>query len=201
MLLKGFIIGIIFGIPVGAVGALTIQRTLNFGFFTGILSGLGSSAADSFYAFIGAFGITVISDFFLDNKLIINIIGSIMLFYMGIKLLTTKNIQENNSKLQKSNNLKILLSSFAVGFTNPAAILSFLFAFSYFGAANQINLNNGIFIVLGVFIGTALWWLVIVSAFSLLKNKIKSNSIIVLNKCFGIIIIVFSFIILINLKV
>lgn len=199
MLIKGFIIGVIFGIPVGAVGAMTIQRTLNFGFFAGISSGLGSSVSDVFYACIGAFGITIVSDFVLNNNFIINIIGIIILFYIGIKLLFIKNNEKKNKKLKKSNNFIILLSSFAVGFTNPAAILSFLFAFSYFEVVNKINLNNGIFLILGVFAGTALWWFILVSAVSLLKNKIKANNIVTLNKCFGITVIIFSFIILIKI--
>lgn len=57
-LLKGICIGLLFGLPVGAVGALTVQRTLAHGPRMGILTGLGSSVADCFYAVVGAFGWT-----------------------------------------------------------------------------------------------------------------------------------------------
>lgn len=201
LLIKGIIIGVIFGIPVGAVGAMTIQRTLNFGYLTGILSGLGSSIADVFYACIGAFGITVVSDFISDNNLIINIIGSMFLIYIGIKLLTEKNNTKDDKKLKRSNNFIILLSSFAVGFTNPAAILSFLFAFSYFEVIKQVNSHYGFFIILGIFVGTALWWFILVSVVSLLKNRMKETSIITMNKCFGIVIIVFGIVVFIKIFV
>ena len=57
--------GILIGLPVGAVGALTVQRTWNSGIRSGLLTGLGSSAADCCYACVGAFGLTLISDFLL----------------------------------------------------------------------------------------------------------------------------------------
>ena len=62
-LLKGICIGLLFGLPAGAAGALTVQRTLAHGPRMGILTGLGASAADCFYAVVGAFGWTLISVF------------------------------------------------------------------------------------------------------------------------------------------
>ena len=61
--LRGILIGLLFGLPIGAVGTMTVQRTWSFGFRAGMLSGLGSSVADCLYAGIGVFGLTFISDF------------------------------------------------------------------------------------------------------------------------------------------
>ena len=72
-LLRGIFIGLMFGIPVGAVGVLTVQRTLRYGVKAGLFTGLGSSAADCFYACVGAFGFTLVSDFLLARQNIINI--------------------------------------------------------------------------------------------------------------------------------
>ena len=74
-LIRGILIGLLFGIPVGAVGALAVQRTFTQGFKAGLLTGLGSSVADCLYAYIGAFGLTLVSDFLLEYQTIINIIG------------------------------------------------------------------------------------------------------------------------------
>ena len=62
-LLRGILIGIIFGVPGGAIGALAVQRTFCYGRRAGLLTGLGSSVADSFHACVGVFGITLISAF------------------------------------------------------------------------------------------------------------------------------------------
>jgi len=61
-LLKGILIGLLFGIPVRAVVTMAAQRTFSLGFGAGLKMGLGSSAADCFYAVCGAFGITFVSE-------------------------------------------------------------------------------------------------------------------------------------------
>lgn len=53
-LLRGILIGLLFGLPVGAVGAMTVWRTWNSGIKAGLFTGLGSSVADCFYAAVGA---------------------------------------------------------------------------------------------------------------------------------------------------
>ena len=64
-LLRGVMVGVLFGLPVGAVGALVVQRTWSGGIRAGLLTGLGSSAADCCYAAVGVFGLTVLSEFLL----------------------------------------------------------------------------------------------------------------------------------------
>lgn len=89
-LLRGILIGLLFGLPVGAVGTMTVRHTWNSGIKAGLFTGLGSSVADCFYAVIGAFGITFISDFLLEYQVIINILGGGFILYMGIRLLIKK---------------------------------------------------------------------------------------------------------------
>ena len=75
MFIKGILIGLIFGVPVGAVGAMTVQRTWEHGIKAGLLTGMGSSVADCIYAAIGAFGLTIISDFLLQYQGAIHLVG------------------------------------------------------------------------------------------------------------------------------
>lgn len=84
-LLRGILIGILFGLPVGAIGALTVQRTWSLGAKAGLLTGLGSSVADCFYACASAFGLTLISDFLLRFQGIITALGGILILVMGLK--------------------------------------------------------------------------------------------------------------------
>lgn len=200
ILLKGLIIGIIFGVPVGAVGAMTVQRTLTNGKKIGFFTGLGSSVADCLYACIGAFGLTFISDFLLKYQTIINIVGGLIIAIMGIKMFLKRN--ENDNEIKEKKNIsksKTFLSSFIIGITNPTVILTFLFAFSYFGIADRMNILNGIELVIGVLIGTLLWWAILVILTDKLKNKFANNGFKNLNKVFGIILIIFSLIIFIKL--
>lgn len=59
----------------------------------------------------------------------------------------------------KIETIRLFLSSFAVDITNPAAILTFLFAFTYFGISNLSSPVDGALLVTGVLVGTFLWWM------------------------------------------
>lgn len=194
-LLKGILIGILFGIPVGAVGVLTTQRILAYGSKAGILSGMGSSVADCLYAAIGVFGLTFVSDILIKNQLLIFIVGGTWLISLGIRLLKQKAAKEMVES-KNLNSLKMFLSSFLVGITNPAAILTFLFAFSYFEISKKLHFGEGIQVVLGVFIGTTLWWMILAVVVDILKKCKAKNSVTQLNKIFGTILVLFGIIII-----
>lgn len=193
-ILKGTIIGIIFGAPVGAIGALTIQRTLTNNLKAGIITGLGSSVADCIYACIGAFGVTIISDFMEKNKALINICCGLLILFLGISRFFQK--PKYNQTNSASGRIKMFLSAFGLGLMNPVAIMSFMIAFAYLGITDKITVFHGIFIVLGVFIGTLLWWFILLSLVEYLKRKRNGFNMKRMNQFFGIVFILFSLIIL-----
>lgn len=120
-LIKGILIGLLFGMPVGAVGAMTVQRTIAHGTKAGLLTGLGSSAADCLYACVGAFGLTLISDFMIKYQTVINVIGGILILIIGFGLLCRRSEEIGNiPQKQTADGIKMFLSSFAVGIINPA---------------------------------------------------------------------------------
>ena len=51
-IIKGFIIGVLASAPMGPVGILTVQRTLNKGRWEGFATGIGASISDILYAVI-----------------------------------------------------------------------------------------------------------------------------------------------------
>lgn len=195
MFFKGILIGLIFGVPAGAVGAMTIQRTWEHGIKAGLLTGIGSSIADCIYAAIGAFGLTIVSDFLLQYQTAIHLVGGIIVLFMGIRLLFQK---EEAKTPTVSGRLRMFLFSFAVGITNPAAILTFLFAFSWFGIAGDNTKENGWMVVLGVFIGTYLWWGGLTAATALTRKKKRADSFQKMNRIFGIILSLFGILVFIR---
>ncbi len=190
MVFKGILIGLIFGVPVGAIGAMTVQRTWEHGTKAGLLTGMGSSVADCIYAGIGAFGLTVVSDFLLKYQTVIHLAGGVMILLMGLRLLLRK--AETAKIPEVSGMFKMFLSSFAVGITNPAAILTFLFAFSWFGIAGDASLQNGWMVVLGVFVGTYLWWGGLTAVVALARKKKKADSFRKMNRIFGVVLSMFG---------
>lgn len=196
-LIKGVLIGLLFGIPVGAVGTMTVHRTLNYGFRAGLMTGLGSSIADCFYAFVGVFSLTWISDFLLKYQTIIHIIGGVIILIMGIKLAVLKK-EEIVPQAQGLSGIKMFLSSFAIGITNPAAIVTFLFAFSYFEIAGQTDWIQGMLLVVGVFIGTYIWWTLLSILVSFIKKKTTTYNFQYMNKIFGVFLLLFGVVIFIK---
>lgn len=196
LLLKGILIGLLFGVPVGAVGAMTVQRAWEHGIRAGLLTGMGSSVADCIYAGIGAFGLTMVSDFLLEYQTVIHLVGGAIVLLMGTRLLFRKG--EAAEVPAVSGKWKMLLSSFAVGITNPAAILTFLFAFSWFGIAESSASGSGWLVVVGVFIGTYLWWGGLSVAVALARKKKKTGSFQKMNRIFGVVLSVFGLIVFIQ---
>lgn len=195
--LRGVLIGVLFGVPAGAVGAMTVQRTWNYGIKAGLLTGLGSSAADCIYACVGAFGLTVISEFLLKYQTVINLAGGALVLYMGVPLLLCKKKPDEIPSV--SRRIKTFLSSFLVGITNPAAVLTFLFAFSYFGISGDTNLIQGICLVIGVFLGTYLWWTALSVIVNILKGRQKKDHLQIMNRIFGVILCLFGMVVFIRI--
>ncbi len=196
--LRGILIGLLFGLPVGAVGTMTAQRTWNGGIKAGLFTGLGSSVADCFYAVVGVFGLTLVSDFLLKYQVVINIFGGGFVLFLGIRLLMKKE-DAAGTKVEPVNPIKMFISSFAVGITNPAAILTFLFAFSYFGISADAGLLRGISLVIGVFTGTYIWWGTLTAVTHIIKKKTEKFSFRYMNRIFGSILSLFGVIVLLRL--
>lgn len=190
-LIRGILIGLIFGLPFGAVGTMTVQRTFRYGLKEGLVTGLGSSMADCFYASVGAFGLTLISDFLLQYQTLINLVGGSLIMALGIRLFFRKDSVTQTQK-QGSNRAGMFLSSFVIGITNPAAILTFLFAFSYFGIAGTTTWLEGTSLVVGVFIGTYIWWTSLSVVVSIIKKKTSNFNFLYMNRVFGIILSMFG---------
>ena len=196
LLLKGILIGLLFGVPVGAVGAMTVQRTWENGIRAGLLTGMGSSVADCIYAGIGAFGLTMVSDFLLEYQTVIHLVGGAIVLFLGIRLFLRKG--EEAEVPAVSGKWKIFISSFAIGITNPAAILTFLFAFSWFGITEGGVPGNGWLVVAGVFIGTYLWWGGLSAAVALARKKKRIGSFQKMNRIFGTVLSLFGILVFIQ---
>ncbi|MCI8377376.1 MAG: LysE family transporter [Lachnospiraceae bacterium] len=174
-----------------------MQRTWNYGIKAGLLTGFGSSVADCIYACVGAFGLTVISEFLLEYQTVINLAGGGLVMYMGLHLLLNKKKPDEIPSV--SGRIKMFFSSFLVGITNPAAVLTFLFAFSYFGISGDTNLIQGICLVIGVFLGTYLWWTALSVIVGILKGRQKKDHLQIMNRIFGVILCLFGMVVFIRI--
>lgn len=195
--IKGILIGLIFGVPAGVIGALTIKRTLSHGAFAGLASGLGCSAADLLYSCVSIFGLTLISDFMLKYQSIISIAGGIFIIIMGLSIILKKqaSVSENTDA---SRIVSFFASSFIIAITNPATILTFMLAFSIFEVETVKNATQGIQLAAGIFLGACLWWFTIVAVVRLFKKRMTDIWLSRINRILGALIIVFGIVVMIK---
>jgi len=199
--IRGLLIGLSIAATVGPMSILCIQRTLNKGQLYGFISGLGIATADCVYGSIAAFGLTLITDFLLNEQIWIRIIGGLFLMYLGIKTILSQPSERAASLDMKSNSyLGAYTSTFFLTLTNPLTILSFAAIFAGIGVASASNnFISAIAVVLGVFSGSTLWWIILTSAISLFRKKLNAQWLLWINRVSGAIITIFGIAALISL--
>jgi threonine/homoserine/homoserine lactone efflux protein len=192
LFIKGFIIGFSIAAPVGPIGILCIQRTLSQGNMQGLVTGLGAATADAIYGFIAAFGLTFISNFLVEQSVWFRLIGGLFLCYLGIKAFLSKP-QDQVLSLGNRTIFSAYGTTFFLTLTNPMTILFFAGVFAGLGLVSEsILYTSAALMVIGVFIGSGSWWLILSGATSILRNKINDRKLAWINKISGLVILVFG---------
>jgi threonine/homoserine/homoserine lactone efflux protein len=191
-LIKGLIIGLSIAVPVGPIGVLCIRRTLTQGRMVGFLSGLGAATADGLYGAIAGFGLTFLVNFIIGKQIWLRLIGGGLLCILGAKTFLSKPAEQGAS-VEGNSLWNAYLSTFFLTLTNPMTILFFtaVFAGLGIGSTDGDYLSAGI-LVLGVFIGSAMWWLVLSGFTGILEGLLNFKRLQWLNRISGLIIMGFG---------
>ncbi|MEH6892528.1 LysE family transporter [Bacillus sp. JJ864] len=192
LFIKGLIIGLSIAAPVGPIGVLCIRRTLEYGKCIGFMSGLGAATADGLYGLIAGLGLTFITKFLVEQQGWIHFVGSMFLLYLGLKIFVSKP-SKTSAKANGNNVFGAYASTFLLTITNPVTILSFLAIFSGLGMSNSNNDTIiSLVVVLGVFFGSTLWWLILSGVTGVLMNRMKNFPLNIVNRISGFIIVMFG---------
>lgn len=198
--LRGLIIGFSIAAPVGPIGVLCISRTLTEGRISGLISGLGAATADALYGSIAAFGLAFISNILINQQGWIRLIGGVFLCSLGIKIFLSSPAKQA-ARVKGPGLVSTYASTFFLTLTNPMTILSFAAIFAGLGVGSETaNYLLAGTLVLGVFIGSAFWWLILSSGVSLIRKKIESHRLRWVNRMSGIIITIFGILALLSLR-
>jgi len=191
-LLKGLLIGFSIAAPVGPIGILCIQRTLTAGRTSGLTTGLGAASADAVYGCIAGFGLTWISQFLLTQKTWLQLGGGVFLAYLGLKAWMARPGSDSQTAAS-AGFLRAYLSTFFLTLTNPMTILSFMAVFAGLGiAAAAGNYRDAGMLVLGVFCGSACWWLLLSFGVGMFRLRPSAGSLRWINRLSGTILLVFA---------
>jgi threonine/homoserine/homoserine lactone efflux protein len=199
LLIKSFVIGLSIAAVIGPISVLCIQRTLTRGYVYGLISGLGIATADGTYGSVAAFGLTAISTFLVHEEMWIRAIGGAFLLYLGIRTILSKPAEKAATAAKAHNLPGAYASILLLTLTNPLTILSFAAIFAGIGVSGgKGGYLAATLVVLGVFLGSATWWLILTSSVSLLRRKITPRWLVWLNRISGAVLVIFGIVALIS---
>lgn len=187
--LKGMLIGLAIAAPVGPIGLLCIQRTLARGRWAGVLSGLGAASADAVYGSIAGFGLAALANALLAWRLELQILGGLFLLYLGWRTWQAPPAAPTHVQPTRAGRMGDYLSTLALTLTNPVTVLAFLGIFAGLGlAAEGRDFVAAGILVLGVFTGSLLWWLLLAGGVGLLRGRLTPPALRTINRVSGILI-------------
>lgn len=191
--MKGILIGFAIAAPVGPIGILCIQRSLNHGFKIGLITGLGAAIADGVYGLLAGFGLITISSFLISHQFWIRFIGGLFLIYLGIKLIYKHTSNNSIASKDNPNQWSAFVTTFFLTLMNPMTILSFIGVLAGLGlGSNDSNITLALLLVLGVIVGSTCWWLLLSFTTAFILGSFHTSIMNLINKSSGIIILIFG---------
>ncbi|MCX6150323.1 MAG: LysE family transporter [Ignavibacteriales bacterium] len=185
-------------IPIGPIGIMCIRKTLTEGRVRGLIIGLGAATADLLYGCVAAFGLTVISTALISQRIWIRLVGGALLLFLGLR--TFRTLPVDPKILIKSNGiLRSYLTTVFLTLTNPMTIFAFIAAFAALGLGNGLGYFSAAALVVGVFIGSGLWFVLLSSSVTLFRNKLDLMGLRWVNRIAGVLIIISGIIAIISL--
>lgn len=191
---KGILIGVLVSAPMGPIGMLCIQRTLNKGRWHGFVTGLGAALSDVIYAAFTCLGMGVLVNFVEANQAPLQLIGSIVLGGFGYYIYRSnpvKSIKKQNEK--KLSFTQDFVTAFLLTFSNVLIVLLYIGLFARFGFV--LPEHSVWMLLVGIIcigIGAILWWFGITYIIAKLRKWFNVRGIWLLNRVVGSIIIVLS---------
>ena len=198
---KGIIIGVIASAPMGPVGILCIQRTLNKGRWYGFVTGIGAALSDIVYALFTGLGMSFVMDFVnnAQNKFYLQIFGGILLLVFGIycfKSNPMKNMHKSSNK--QGTLLHNGITAFLVTLSNPLIVFLFMATFAQFAfVVPDMPIEMGVG-YLSIVFGALLWWFGLTWLIDKIRGKFDTIGILIINKVIVSVVIIFSLIALVG---
>ena len=179
--LKGLGAGFVVAAPVGPVAVMCVRRTMTHGPVAGYVTGLGAALADTFYGVVAAFGIGFIADLMLDNEFWFRLVGGIVLLIIAAKTMLS-GVDETQPR-RSQGLFRDFLSALVVTGTNPITVVAFGAVFAAIGAvAAGATFDWAESLVAGVFVGSALWWLLLTGIAGALRGAVSDHGLRWINR-------------------
>ncbi|SDG49494.1 LysE family translocator [Thalassobaculum litoreum] len=192
---QGFLFGLALAMPVGAIGLLCIRRSLEYGFATGFATGLGAAVADAGYGAVAAFGLTAVSDFLLAWQTVLALAGGAALIWLGVQSWRTRAQGPARTASVGPHPVMAFVQTVGLTLANPQTILTFVALFAGLGVVlgERAGWTPALLLILGVFLGSGVWWLILAGAVGgVLRRRLSDGAIGWINCGAGALIVGFG---------
>ncbi len=196
--IKGLVLGFSIAAPVGQIGVLCIRRTLAEGNLSGFVSGLGAATADAVYGCIAGFGLTILTNFLVAQQRWLQLLGGLFLCYLGLRIFFSRP-KSDTLTVSGQGLWQSYTTTFLLTLSNPTTILSFLAIFAGLGVVSGQGGWQAVQLVGGVFVGSAVWWLILSSIVGLLRTRFTPPMMQWVNRLSGVMIGGFGVVTLVGL--
>ena len=170
--LQGALVGLAVAAPVGPIGLLCIRRTLRDGRLVGLATGMGAASADGLYGLIAATGLSI-TGLLISHGDEMRLFGGLLIFYLGLSTFRRGliDLPHDPAKAPPSHApLRAYGTTFLLTLANPATILSFIGMISGLSKGAESSPDAAYWLVFGVFCGSAVWWLFLVTMTALVRG-------------------------------
>jgi threonine/homoserine/homoserine lactone efflux protein len=196
-LVLGFLVGFPIAVSPGPIFFLVLRRTLARGWRSGLVSGLGVATGDATYAALAAFGVAAVTAFLVAERRWIGLLGGIAITLIGLRAFRRPHPgppPAGEEKMQERNlqGGRDYVSILALTLSNPSTILSFTAVFAGLGLHVSGGWGPAFALVVGVWLGSVVWWILLNGAASRLRERLTPSIIRGFGLASGIALVAFG---------
>lgn len=194
IIIRGILIGVLVSAPMGPIGMLVIQRTLNKGRRPAFCTGIGAAFSDLIYCLLTGLGMSFITDFVSTNQLLLQIIGSVVLGAFAYVLIHKPPMHTLTAHQYVANTYwKDIMSGFLLTFSNPLILFFIIGLFARFNfLLPEFRHYHYVAGYMSIFAGALLWWFTITFFIDKVRSRFNMKSLRVLNCIIGIILLIMA---------
>lgn len=190
-LIAGIAIGLAVAAPIGPVNVICIQKAIRNGAWGAFFIGLGAAVGDSIFGAVAAFGLTTIQSFLVEIERWLAVVGCAVLVVMGI--FAWRSHPHLTTAVQTPRDIAhAAAATFVLTITNPITAIGFVALFTSAGLTHDASAGNAATVVLGVFLGSALWWMFISLVAHSIRERLSDHHLLMINRSSAVLIWIFA---------
>lgn len=194
IIFSGFFIGVFISAPMGPIGMLVIQRTLNKGRTSALFTGVGASISDLFYCLLTCMGLSFVTDFIEANQDILQTIGSMLLIFYGIYLFRSNPSRALRPPMECPNTYwRDFGTGFLFTFSNPLILFFIIGLFARFNFMDpRYQYYHYILGYMSIAAGALGWWFMITYFVNKVRSHFNVRSMWLINRIIASILLIMA---------